>query len=142
MNWEFIWLIISAVLAVVGAIVLPLTFLSAKNEGKFKGFLGWMYDFLTFKKMMLEALLKGLYLVFVIFITLGSFAMLSQSFIPFIVTLVLGNISARIVYEFSLILLLICRNTTDISKKLSVNNPVVKKVEAKTETKAEEKVEA
>lgn len=138
MNGELIWLIISAVLAVVGAIVLPLTFLSAKNEGKFKGFLGWMYEFLTFKKMMLEALLKGLYLMFVIFITLGSFAMMSESFIAFFATLVLGNIVARIIYEFSLILLLICRNTTDISKKLSANSLVDKKVEAK----AEEKVEA
>ena len=43
-----IWVVISAILAVIGGIVLYFTFLSKKNEGKFTGFLGWMYDFLTF----------------------------------------------------------------------------------------------
>ena len=40
-----VWIIISAVLAIVGGIVLYFTFLSKKNEGKFTGFLGWVYDF-------------------------------------------------------------------------------------------------
>ena len=39
--------------------------------------------------------------------------------------LLLGNVIARVVYEFSLILLVICRNTTDIAKNTS------KKVEEK-----------
>ena len=72
-----IWVVISAILAVIGGIVLYFTFLSKKNEGKFTGFLGWMYDFLTFKKMMIENLLKILYLIAAIFITLGSFALIS-----------------------------------------------------------------
>ena len=75
-----IWIVISAILAVIGGIVLYFTFLSKKNEGKFTGFLGWMYDFLTFKKMMIENLLKILYLIAALFITLGSFALISTSF--------------------------------------------------------------
>ena len=42
-----------------------------KNEGKFTGFLGWMYDFLTFKKMVIENILKILYLILAEFITLA-----------------------------------------------------------------------
>ena len=49
----------------------------------------------------------------------------------FLLTLVLGNIGARLIYEFALIMLVICRNTSDISKKL--NNVETKKVEAKAE---------
>ena len=30
------------------------TFLKKDNEGKYTGFLGWMYDFLTFKKLTIE----------------------------------------------------------------------------------------
>ena len=45
-----IWTIVSVILAIIGGIVLYFTFLSKKNEGKFTGFLGWLYDFLTFKK--------------------------------------------------------------------------------------------
>lgn len=114
-----IWLIISFVLAIVGAILLYVLFLNKKNEGKFKGFWGWLYDFLSFKKMFLEMLLKVTYLVAAIYITLSSFAMIGSSFLLFLVYLVLGNVIARVVYEFSLILLVICRNTTDIAKSLN-----------------------
>ena len=129
MNAQIIWMIISAVLAIVGALVLHFTFLSPKNDGKFSKFLGWLYDFLTFRKMMLESLLRVLYLIIVIFITLVSFGMGSVP--AFLLTLVVGNLGARIVYEFALIMLVICRNTSDISKKL--NGSEVKKVEAKVE---------
>lgn len=112
-----VWLIIAAVLAVVGGIVLYFTFLNKKNDGKFKGFLGWLHDFLTFKKMFIENLLKVTYLILSIFITLSSFA--AGSFLGFIFTLILGNLAVRVIYEFSLVLLVICRNTTEINKKLS-----------------------
>ena len=121
-----IWIVISAILAVIGGIVLYFTFLSKKNEGKFTGFLGWMYDFLTFKKMMIENLLKILYLIAALFITLGSFALISTSFIAFLMTLVFGNIAARVAYELLLVTLVICRNTTDINKKLGNAEPAKK----------------
>ena len=119
-NDAGIWLIISAVLAVVGGIVLYFTFLKKSNDGKFSGFLGWMYDFLTFKKMLIENLLKVLYLIVAIFITLGSFTVIGESFLLFLISIVGGNLVARIVYEFLLVALVICRNTTDINDKLTV----------------------
>ena len=33
--------------------------------------------------------------------------------------LVVGNLTIRVAYEFSLILLVICRNTTDINAKMA-----------------------
>lgn len=117
-----VWVIISLVLAIVGGIVLYFTFLSKKNEGNYTGFLGWMYDFLTFKKMVIENILKILYLIIVMFITLSSFSVISTSFLAFIVYLVVGNLIARIGYELFLVVLIICRNTTEISKKLDKNN--------------------
>ena len=114
-----IWMIISAVLAVCGAIALHFTFLSKSKEGKFKKFWGWMYDFLTFKKMLIENLLKILYLICALFVTLSSLGYIGQSFIAFIGSLVLGNLVVRMAYEFSWVLLLICRNTSEINTKLS-----------------------
>ena len=113
-----VWIIISAVLAIVGGIVLYFTFLSKKNERKFTGFLGWVYDFLTFKKMIIENILRILYLVAALFITLSSFALISTSFLSFLLTLVIGNVLARVGYELLLITLVICKNTTEINKKL------------------------
>lgn len=120
-----VWVILSIILAVVGGILIYFLFLNKKNEGKFTGFLGWLYDFLSFKKMFLEALLKITYLIVAIYITLFSFVLIGDSFLGFLLTLVLGNVIARVVYEFSLVLLVICRNTTDIAKNTS------KKVEEK-----------
>ena len=119
MAGSAVWIIISAVLAIVGGLVLYFTFLSKKNEGKFTGFLGWAYDFLNFKNFTIEIILKITYLMLALFITLSSLATISSSFVGFLLTLLLGNLLLRIGYEFSLILLVICRNTTEISKKLN-----------------------
>ena len=124
-----VWIIISAVIAVIGGIVLYFTFLSKKNEGKYTGFLGWMYDFLTFKKMVIENILKIIYIIIASFITLASFAIISKSFLSFILVLVIGNLVTRIMYELFLVVLIICRNTTDISKKLDKKEIVDKKEE-------------
>ena len=114
-----VWIIVSAILAFIGGILIYFLFLSKKNEGKFNGFVGWLYDFLSFKKMFMEALLKITYLIVALYITLSSFALIGTTFIGFLVMLIVGNVIARIVYEFSLLLLVICRNTTEINKKLS-----------------------
>lgn len=124
-----VWVIVSLVLAVIGGIVLYFTYLSKKNEGKYTGFLGWMYEFLSFKKMVIENILKILYLIVALFITLSSFAMISSSFLAFVVYLLVGNLIARIMYELFLVVLIICRNTTEINKKLDKKEIVDKKEE-------------
>lgn len=127
-----IWLIISAVLAVVGGILVYFLFLNKKNENKFKGFASWLYDFLSFKKMFIETLLKITYLVAAIYITLSSFALISVNFLTFLLSLVIGNLIIRVIYEFSLVLLVICRNTTEINKKMP--NSILKNEENKDDT--------
>ena len=114
-----VWMIVSIILAIIGGILIYFLFLSKKNEGKFNGFVGWLYDFLSFKKMFMEALLKITYLIVALYITLSSFALIGTNFVLFLATLIIGNVVARLVYEFSLLLLVICRNTTEINKKLS-----------------------
>ena len=114
-----VWVILSLILAVVGGILVYFLFLSKKNEGKFTGFLGWLYDFLSFKKMFLEALLKVTYLIIAIYITLYSFVLIGDSFLDFLLTLVLGNVIARVIYKFYLILLVICRNTNEVKGDVS-----------------------
>ena len=103
-----IWTIISLVLAVVGGIVLYFTFLRKSNDGKFK-------------KLFLENLLRVLYLITTIFVTLFSFAVIGKSFLSFLGILVIGNLITRIIYEFLLILLVICRNTSEMNSKLGKN---------------------
>ena len=118
-------MIICIVLAFAGGIVLYCTFLSKKNNGKFTGFLGWLYDTLTFNSLLMELLLKICYLITAGFITLYSIVLLftpGAGFVTFLLLLIGGNIGFRIIYEFMLILIIICRNTSEINKNLSGPN--------------------
>jgi hypothetical protein len=112
-----VWGIIAAVLALVGGILVYVLFLSKKNEKKFTGFVKWLYDFLSFKTLTIEMLLKVCYLITAIYLTLISFAFIGTSALLFFGILLLGNLFARIIYEGSLLVILIYKNTKEINEK-------------------------
>ena len=112
------WMAIALLLAIIGGILIYFLFLKKENENKYTGFVKYLYEFLSFKKKWLETILKVSYLILAIYITLTSFELISTSFMAFVLTLVFGNIILRVIYELSLVLLTICRNTTEINKKL------------------------
>jgi len=112
------WMAIALLLAIIGGILIYFLFLKKENENKYTGFVKYLYEFLSFKKMWLETILKVSYLILAIYITLTSFELIGTSFMAFVLTLVFGNIILRVIYELSLVLLTICRNTTEINKKL------------------------
>lgn len=112
------WMIVAAVLALVGGIVGYALFVAKKNE--YNGFLGWFHEFLNFKSFFVEVILKVSYLVLAIYITLSSFGYIRLSVASFFIVLIFGNIILRIVYEFMLMTITMVRNTTEINKKLDV----------------------
>ena len=77
-----------------------------------------LYEFVKFKKMYITTILKVSYLILAIFITLSSFSLISTSFVGFLLTLLFGNLVLRIAYEFSLVLLSIHENVSEINKKM------------------------
>lgn len=113
-----IWVIISIVVAIIGGVVLYFTFLSKKNEGKYKGFLGKLYDLLTFKVFVYATVQKILYLICAIATTLLSFALIRYSFVYFLVVLIFGNLVIRVLYELNLILFELFNNVKDINSKI------------------------
>ena len=115
-NGFLIWTIISIVIAIGGGIALYITFL--RSDKKFTGFIAKLKDFLNFKTLLLEDILKISYLILAIFITLYSFGLIGTSVIAFLVTLIIGNLVLRISYELSMLLIKICRNTTEINDKM------------------------
>ena len=125
-NQAGIWFIISVVVAIIGGIFVYFMLLTKDNEKKCTGFMKTLFDFATFKKLILEDILKLLYIIVAIYITLSSLALISSSFVLFLIQLVFGNIIARIVFEFSLLMLTICKNTTEINDKLKQSKSVKK----------------
>jgi len=118
MSGAGVWMIIAAILAIVGGILVYFLFVNAKTEPKGK-FLKWLKDFLSFKIMWIEPILKVVYYVATIFIILNSFSFLGlggAGVLMWLATLVLGPIILRIAYEATMMFIMIWRNTRDIAK--------------------------
>ncbi len=114
---DSVWIIVSFVLAIIGAICGYFLFIKPANKQNNK-FLTWLHDFLNFKHMLIEHLLKIFYAFALLFVTLSSFAYISTSFLMFILTLTLGNLLVRVIYEAALMWIMIWKNTNDINKKM------------------------
>ena len=120
------WIVIGCLAAaVVVMAVLYCTFLSARNEGRFHGFAGWLYNFLNSKKLYFEPILRIVYLtvaiflvlygIFTIFMGFGSFG---QNLVSGLIIIVAYNVVARLIYEFLLLIVSICRNLTELNRRM------------------------
>lgn len=112
-----IWVIVSFILALIGAFLVYFLFIKSKNKFTNK-FVVWLRSFLDFSEMLIEPILKISYLFLAIFITLSSFALIGSSFVGFLLMLIFGNLILRVIYEFSILLISIWKNTRDINKKM------------------------
>ena len=113
-----VWGIIALILAIVGAILVYFLFVKTKAEPKGK-FLKWLKKFLSFKIMWIEAILKVTYYFATIFVVLMSFSYLSfggYGVLLFFLTLILGPIIVRLIYEAGIMFIMIWRNTKDIAE--------------------------
>ena len=112
-----IWLIIASILSIIGGILVYFLFVKSKTEPKGK-FVKWLKDFLSFKVMWIEPILKVVYYIATIFIILFSFTYLiagGTGILLFFLTLILGPVLVRIFYEMTMMFIMIWRNTKDIS---------------------------
>lgn len=116
-----IWTIIALILAIIGGVLVHFLFVNAKTTPKGK-FAKWLKDFLAFKIMWIEPILKVIYYIATIYVVLFSFNYLGMmgvlggtAFLMFLLTLVLGPILIRIIYEFTMMFIMIWRNTRDIA---------------------------
>lgn len=117
-----IWLIIAAILAIIGGILVYFLFVKAKAEPKGK-FAKWLKEFLSFKIMWIEPILKVIYYIATIFVILYSFTyfgmfniMGGMAILAWLLTLILGPIIVRLFYEMTMMFIMIWRNTRDIAE--------------------------
>ena len=113
-----IWGIIALILAIVGSILIYFLFVRSKNPVKGK-FAKWLKDFLSFKIMWIEPILKVVYYAATIYVMLLSFSFLSMGgygFLMFLVFLIVVPIGIRLAYEATMMFIMIWRNTRDIAE--------------------------
>ena len=129
-----VWVIISCILAVIGGIALYVMYLNPKNEKNFKGELLKIHRFFNFKITIIQPILKVLYLISAIAVTLGAFAYIGSNFFKFLFILVVGNIGLRMTFEVLLLLMTLINNVREINKKIPENV-----IEEKTKKKVPKK---
>ena len=112
-----VWTIVAFVIAICGAIIGYFMFVKPEKSYPNK-FVNWLRSFLNFNEMLIEPILKVTYLFLAIFITLSSFSVISVSFLYFLIMLVLGNLAIRVIYEASMMMVGIWKNTKEINNKL------------------------
>ena len=117
----------AAILAVIVGVVLFVTFMSKKHEGKHRGFLEKVYNFLNFNRFYAENLVRLLYVIAVCVLVLVGIALMllgldahaSAIFWMGAGLLVLGNLAARICCELVMMFIILCRKTVSVDRRLS-----------------------
>ena len=110
--------LIAFIVAIAASIVIYFVFMDKKEENKYTGFVKNLYDFLHFKTNFIEAFLKIAYITTTLYVTITSFSLIKVDVALFFMTLILGNIIIRILYEAAFLLYNIYLNTKEINNKL------------------------
>lgn len=97
---------------------LALYFLFALRPGRAHGAAARLHEFLTFRTFYTERILRALYCITVAGISVYSVVLLFSHFVLALLLFVLGNLIARVVFEYALLLLVLCRNAQEINRKM------------------------
>jgi len=94
--------------------------MSKKNEGRFTGLPGWLYEFFQFRNYIVEVVLKFTYVIAACTLTgIGIFSIISLQLPMGLGFLLVGNLLIRIIYELLLMMIVTVRNVSQINKKMN-----------------------
>ena len=108
--------LIALIVVIAGGIALYMLF--ARKPNRWHGAAAKLHELLTFRRSYTEVLMRVLYCVTVVAIAVYSVILLFFHFFLAILLFVLGNIAARIGFEFMLMLFSMHRTLRDISRKM------------------------
>ena len=108
--------LIALIVVIAGGIALYMLF--ARKPNRWHGAAAKLHELLTFRRSYTEVLMRLLYCVTVVAIAVYSVILLFFHFFLAILLFVLGNIAARIGFEFMLMLFSMHRTLRDISRKM------------------------
>ena len=126
-----IWTIIAFIIAIAAGIMIY--FMFVKSDKPVSENLKKLKDLLDFKTMLIEPILKVVYICLTIFVILFSFGLISTSFVLFLMTLIFGPLAIRIAYELMMINIMIWKNTKEINE--NIKPKATKEAKEEKETK-------
>lgn len=139
-----IFTVIALCLALVGTILSFIFITPEKKRDKLPKFFQIVHDIFNFKGLIIEKILKALYIFFTLYAILNSFFLLfsGANFFGCLLSMILLPLFIRIVFEFLIMTILLVKNTISINKKLGSNDDAASDFEfdySKLNIKAEPK---
>lgn len=114
----FMLLIVALLLALAATICAYIFLLPESKRDRLPGWVKVVADVLNFKYLFLDGVLRATYIFLTAFsILYGLFLLFSEGW-PGLVTMLLTPILIRIIYECSMLVLILVRNVTEINKKM------------------------
>ena len=112
-------IIIGLIVAVVLTVLMYMFVIPERNRGNLPGFLQFIHDIVNFKTMILESVLKILY----VFCSLGAifvgfFLLFGKTFWIGLIVLIGGPLVLRVIYELIMLFVILVQNTISINRKL------------------------
>lgn len=110
---------IAATVAAVIGVILYFTFFSRKNEDRFHGLKGKVYNLMTFNRFYAEDLLKLLYIVLTCAVTVAGISnVILGSFLSGAALIIVANLALRLAFELVMMFIMFCRKTVSMDRKL------------------------
>ena len=120
--------VVALILAVVATILAFVFIVPEKNRKKLNAFGKFLHDTVNFKYLIVEKILQALYIFLTAYIVLSGFLMLFRVEDTWsgskwyggegLLTMILGPIFVRLVYEFIMMFILLVKNVIQINNKL------------------------
>lgn len=119
-------IVFSLILSLAAAIAAFILIVPDSKRRQFTGFLRMLHDILNFKQLLIEKILKFCYIFFTVFAVLsgffGSFQYMEydagEGLLIMLASLTLIPLLIRVIFEFSMMAILLVKNVIDINKKL------------------------
>lgn len=119
-----IFSVLAVILAIVATILAFIFIIPEKRREKLGSFGRFLHDTCNFKYLVVEKILQALYVFSTAFVILNGFFTMFGNYmgaagvLAGILTMVLGPVAVRLVYELLMMAILLVRNVISINKKL------------------------
>lgn len=118
--------ILSALLAVTGTVLIFVFVLPSSKRAGLPKFGKWIHDLFKFKSLVVEAVLRFLYILSTLFVILdGFFTLFTKNYLGHsnalqgLLTMIFGPIAVRLGFELMMLLILLVKNVMAINRRLS-----------------------
>ncbi len=113
-------LIVFAVISLILTILAVIFITPRRRKPELNGFFLWLHRVFNFDELLIDKILKFLYIFSTLYVFFGSIVMLCCGYeaLPCLLVMLLGPFAVRLVYEAMIMFIILVRNVSEINRKI------------------------